>query len=937
MTQTAPPVATPPVIRALLDQAREKNYRAGVLGVQARPEVVGPAEFRHHGVAVRVVACASTLAVWEALLDRDPAGWLVVLTDRDEADLGHGLLGRLVWHRLRRPDPWDAVRQRFAASGIDPALTTGEGHRDRAAGLLAATPPDGWPPAPGGILTRDHAFGAVVRTHLALGADGLDVDAATVLHWSVSADATRRIADLRALAGDPLTDAVLAWTASRAGAAEAPILRLLTAGAAGEAVALGLVVALLVAARDRTDEASQVARDALIRLESRLGPVARDLAALRAWGDEASAVAADLLHQGPDRTVAGRVLAQADALLHPLDAAVLAAESDLLPAGLTNRLARLADAVRAAADAAGGRLGDGRRAGDGGRAGDGADRPLVATAELTALEQAWDAARHHYLAGGDRRMAAVVATVRLVRWLAQATTAEPALTALLARHRDSDAWVDSAVADATRGVGEPDLGSAISAILRIVRLRRGAHDRAFAAALAAHTTDDPPAGPTASGRRYRGVRHLEDLLPDVVLPLARQAPTLLLVMDGMSVAVAVEVMADILSDTVGWSECLLAGEQARAAGIAPLPTLTDVSRTSLLCGDLYVGQRDREQRGFRELAEAHGLKKAVLFHKGLLDAAEPGHTLAHDVAAAIDDTSEHQLVACVLNAIDDALDRSDPGGVEWGQEAIRHLRPLLDRAYRVGRTVVLTSDHGHIIERRAGTQKPYPGISSGRSRPGDGPPPGDGEVLVAGRRVLKHAGRATLAVDEALRYGPLKAGYHGGASPAEVVVPICVLVPSTIPEGTALQEAGPQAPDWWYEPHAAGVPSVRMRTAAAADTAAPALFEIEPVAPAPETVADKVIRSSTYRAQRQLAGRVAIGDDRIRDLLVSLLADPARRLRPHQAAAALQVAPSTLRGAVAQAIRLLNVDGFPVLAVDADGETVVLDEQLLREQFEVRR
>ena len=56
-------------------------------------------------------------------------------------------------------------------------------------------------------------------------------------------------------------------------------------------------------------------------------------------------------------------------------------------------------------------------------------------------------------------------------------------------------------------------------------------------------------------------------------------------------------------------------------------------------------------------------------------------------------------------------------------------------------------------------------MSSGRSR-GAGTPPGDGEVLVTGERVLLHDGTAVLAVDENLRYGPLKAGYHGGASPA---------------------------------------------------------------------------------------------------------------------------------------------------------------------------
>ena len=31
--------------------------------------------------------------------------------------------------------------------------------------------------------------------------------------------------------------------------------------------------------------------------------------------------------------------------------------------------------------------------------------------------------------------------------------------------------------------------------------------------------------------------------------------------------------------------------------------------------------------------------------------------------------------------------------------------------------------------------------------------------------------------------------------------------------------------------------------------------------------------------------------------------------------------------------RLLNVEGYPVLRVDADGATLILDEGLLREQF----
>ena len=51
------------------------------------------------------------------------------------------------------------------------------------------------------------------------------------------------------------------------------------------------------------------------------------------------------------------------------------------------------------------------------------------------------------------------------------------------------------------------------------------------------------------------------------------------------------------------------------------------------------------------------------------------------------------------------------------------------------------------------------------------------------------------------------------------------------------------------------------------------------------------------------------------------------------AVTALAVAPVALRGAILHAQRLLNVEGYAVLRIDADGATVILDEPLLREQF----
>lgn len=236
--------------------------------------------------------------------------------------------------------------------------------------------------------------------------------------------------------------------------------------------------------------------------------------------------------------------------------------------------------------------------------------------------------------------------------------------------------------------------------------------------------------------------------------------------------------------------------------------------------------------------------------------------------------------------------------------------------------------------------RPHPAISSGRSREASGPI-GAGEVLIAGRRVVTADHRAVLAVDERLRYGPLKAGYHGGASPAEAVVPVTFLVNGTVPEGTGLKLAVPQEPAWWNAPLASTpvvlTPAVSDLARKAAEEP-PTLFdnlEPEPVATSVHPLAAATVGSSTYRAQRSQAGRVAVSDTSVQALLNALLLSPAGRLPAAQACIALGVAPVALRGAVPHVQRLLNVEGYGVLTVDVDGTTLVLDRELLRDQFEL--
>ena len=286
-----------------------------------------------------------------------------------------------------------------------------------------------------------------------------------------------------------------------------------------------------------------MARDALIRMETRFGGAVLSPAALTSWAAEASAVVTGMLRvtvrrtpgEGTDAKAAGEaLLARADRLLGGVHAAGLAHGSDLLPSGLTRRFEALAAELRAAT---------------GGRAENDPDQAIVTRDGLDLVERAWASVAAHHLAGDDRRTHAFHAAVRLTRWLADGAPNGTGLPGLLRRHADQDAWADSAVNDVAAGVSDPEMGVGLAAVLTAARARRAAHDTGFAAALAAHTRDD---------RGDQGVLHIEELLRGVVMPLAQKAPVLLLVLDGMSAGVGTEVVASILAvpGTAGPRRCL---------------------------------------------------------------------------------------------------------------------------------------------------------------------------------------------------------------------------------------------------------------------------------------------------------------------------------------------------------------------------------------------
>jgi hypothetical protein len=904
---------------AIIDEALDKHYPSGVIGVRGVPDRAVTADLTHQGQTVRIRAAESALAAREVLGEHRDGDWLVVVTDRDDDDLGAGVLAHFIWQRLRSPDPWEAVRARFAANGIDPALTSRADNRELAMALVAATPAGGWPAAPAGVLTRAHALGAVAATHLGFDADTADV--LGVLRWSIAGSSVASLGALRRSVGDLLADTTLDWIAQRAGSAAGPIRALLSRGELADVVPLGLVLRLLI--NDRYDPpTTHQAQLALVRLEPRWGDSSPTPAALAALGQAADTLLSDLIHDRRADDDVARCLDRADAILTQIQAEVLARHSDLLTGGLRARFVALADALRRAVATPGG------------------------SGDTDAVEKAWASVRAHRLAATTPFRGPFEAAVRLVRWLAEADfePAAPALGVLARRYLDGAAWADAAINDAFGGVDDPSLSGALHAVVTAAQQRRRGQERHFARALASAPAPNGRGVPAEQGT----VWYLEHLLPGSVIPLARKVPVLLLVLDGMSAAVATEILADA-TGRLGWLEAALpgVGSLRRGAALAVLPSVTEVSRASLLSGRLTRGQQSEEQHGYAEITAKGGKIVARLFHKKAVDTTAAGWSVSPDVGGAIDDI-ELPLVTIVLNTIDDALDRSDPAGTVWTADAVKHLEPLLARAAAAGRTVVVTSDHGHIVERRQGTQRSHPHMSSARSRPAT-PPAQDDEIEVSGPRVLTDGQRAVLAVDETLRYGPLKAGYHGGASAAEVVVPVAVLVPDESRNEAGLELLPPQEPAWWLtsaavSPAPAGHPAPKAPPAKSRGErqSGPTLFDQAPFGPAPQaatqpatTLGRSVVTSHVYKAQRKIAGRLIVTDDQIAGIIDALAGAAANRLAPTPAAQALGVAQTRLRGALTQVQQLLNVEGYAVLAVEPATGTVMLDVTLLTEQFEV--
>ena len=814
---------------------------------------------------------------------------LVVITPLDEAQLGLDVLARLAGRQLYRIDHWQIVRDLFHAREVDPRLSS---QAWLAEALLQHVPQGGYPPVASGLLDADTVWKHLLTQCLAL-PDGRP-DAITLLTWSLCGPNLRRY---EALSGE-LRTALRQRVQDTAGAVGVAMLDALDAGHGALLVPIGLVCEILFSpGGQRQIEIAQ----ARARLEPYLAGRLPSSEVGHAWAAAAaSALAALPTSQRHDW------LARAEQLLTDLKASEYSALSTVLRSGWQQRLSHFASALQSF---------------------------LHGKVTLDQLEERFNyVACHQEAAQQGTRMERVRMALRLARYLQ--THPEQELSVTLAHasrlYAEHGGYVDWARRYLLSGDEIADLAAAFGLLAHRVRQRREHQNKQFAALLAAWQK-----APGAT----EGLLPIEQALAQIIARLARATPVLLLVMDALSYADCCELVQDL--GNRGWMTLTDQPGHPLPFLVSTVPSVTAMARTSLFTGKLARGTSAVEKQNFAAHAELLAVSRAayppVLFHKGeLLEGGAAG--LSSRVRQALRH-EQQRVVGVVVNAVDDHLAKSEQLRLSWTVDQLQHLDALLYEAQVAQRAVVVTSDHGHVLE--AGSRR-LAGSAEERWRPYDDQLATE-ELVFEGPRVQQVTGVERIIVpwSEAVRYSQKKQGYHGGATPQEVLVPLAVLVPQhrTIAGWEALPN---REPAWWSQgelPRAevSTMPVRTTRRARQATARQGTLFaEAEGLSAEASRLdwIERLLGSPVFAAQRRVAGRRAPDDQCVRVLLATLEAHHghlARRLLEQ----VLGEPAFRLHGILAGVQRLLNVDGYQVLVVDDISGTVALNRQLLNMQFQL--
>ena len=857
------------VLISQLKLIRPKWDPGPAIGVQSQSRWQGSDGIRLESETWRVAQCDSVLEMRQRLSEdsREP---LVLITPLETKVIGDDVRARLFRQQLLPVDPWNGLVERFKARQVDPVLRQSTVLADAALDALGNSDP---PVAASGILTPELLWQVILQNRLGLKTAKPDV--LEFLPWVASDGAAAKWEALNAV----LQKSLATWLSLSLGDLGSILLRTLADGFGPDAIAVGFALGALTG--------NEADPRALGRLERFSGNQPLPSALAGQWNEAAEKWAT----RGQESHRVRRELARADQILESLGASDAAIKSRWSPSGFQQRLASFAEEL----------LGG----------------------DIRKLQQAYTLLASHegsrYLEELRGRRERAEMAMRLVRWLDHSLAVPSNLFGAVSRFEKDGSWVDWARHQLLGGDEPEGVSRSYRRLFDKVTSRREEENRRFGELLGANT---------ASGSSVAGLLMIEDVLSTIVAPLAKvsSAGVLFIVMDGMSLPVWRELSGDLHNH--GWQEWIPVNGSAYRCALTVVPSATNFSRTSLLCGALISGTQNVEKKGFQEHVELRPWKP-LLFHKD--EVGSSGADVSEALRLAVS-KNERRIIGAVLNVIDDSLSGPEQRSFRWNLQDIPILQTLLSEAKNAGRVVILASDHGHVLDH--GSKLSRKADSADRWRPAneDAPPAAD-ELLVTGSRVLSEGGRLIAPTSETLRYtANRRLGYHGGLTVQECVAPIAVLAPALMDiDGWAILPEAP--PDWWFEGEAsaqverpkAKKPGKRKEPQAAV------LPLFEPSDNRTDWV-KSLFESSVFAEQMStFAGRLK--QDQVEKSL-RVLADRNLVLLKSVFAQRLDLSGLRVDGWIASMQRILNVEGYPVLSVDSS-QTDRLNLQLLREQFDV--
>jgi len=887
------------------------------------PEELETAEFVNEvdGKSTRFVYCPSELAMREALVEFAQANERLVLVSKyNEVQLAKDVLARLWRHAPQQISPWKNLQQFIKVQVIDPRLKKNGGWVAKA--LLGRLDQYQHKISFGEVLDQENAWKALALAYLDYREPTLDLQ--SLFSWSASGGAAALVHQLPVDLKDNLED----WLKLGLSKSSVLVNALLLDGQADDLLSIGLACSVMY--YPRIEQSSSVDTTQLhisrgVFKERYLAGQTFEQGLLQQFGNEAVKSVVLLLQQRGYQAMDAS-LGKAEQILASLDLAPVVGLSTVLPASLQSRLSRYAHALSGVL--AGGSV-------------------SLAEAALAEVEQ-------HVLAGfaaQQETMHRAEMALRLAKWLKQAPESSANTGAAIREYIEQGCFADWARSVVWSGDVHEDLSKVYHQLTERAGEKREAQNKAFAQHMTSIARGDVLAD---------NFIPVESALERLVAPIAKASPVFFLVLDGMSEAVYRELNEDLVKHH--WLEVRVETNQFDPCLVAALPTVTQVSRCSLLSGFLQEGGAADEKKAFSAHPELKKLASTkfppTVFHKPDLVQAGSG-ALSSDVRSKLANT-EYRILAAVINAIDDQLSSSSQVSVDWTLKRLSLVRQVLEAAREAGRVVIITSDHGHVLDHDSFYHQSSSDNGERYQLASDNV--SEHEVALTGKRVVTADNAVVLPWTERLRYTKSKSmGYHGGASLQEVVIPLGVFVSAAHVEALPCWVEVPRhIPEWWLAESIVtedkGSASTTQEGIAAVSQAAKkskkakeseAVAEVmddmfaSPVDAAPSgfvqdasSWVDALFVSSVFQQVKVRAGRTAVKEQQLR-ALIELLDQQQGQAMEAVVLRQLAMPKLRLRGFLAGAQKLLNIDGYPILSVDRESQTIKLSISDLKNQFEL--